>query len=374
MQTPRIYLDHAATTPLLAEARAVMLPWLDSGNASSLYLEGRRAKNAIDSARESVSNALSCLFAEVLFTSGGTEGAVMAILGAALANEDLRRTKILMSAAEHHAVLNTADALGRLGYRVEHIAVDQFARVDMERLRQQMGDDVLLVSVMHANNEFGTVNDLDAIVPIVHAHGALFHTDAVQSFLTDYHINPSDLKIDLLTVSGHKVHGPKGVGAIYLRAGVKIKPIMAGGGQEREMRGGTENVAAIAGFGAAVSAVPREISSAPRDHFLANISGIPSVNGANHGPILNGHAHVRFPGIQAETMLIRLDLMGLSASSGAACSSGSIEPSHVMLAAGFSGIEAREGVRFTFGRCSTLEIAKSAAEIVERAVAAIRSA
>ncbi len=374
MATSRIYLDHAATTPLLPEVTLAMIPWLDSGNPSSLHQEGRRAKDAIDAAREGVSRSLDCLFAEVLFTSGGTEGAVMAILGAAMANQDSRRRRILVSAAEHHAVLNTGDALGCLGYRLELVPVDGEARVDLNRLTALMDDDVLLVSVMHANNEFGTVNNLAEVRAITQRHGGLMHSDAVQTFLTDFHPVPNLLAIDLLSVSGHKVHGPKGVGAIYIRAGVKIKPLLAGGGQEREMRGGTENVAAIAGFGAAVAAVPREVPRGPRDEFLRLIGATPTVQIQNRPAVLHGHAHVRFPGIQAETMLIRLDRMGISASSGAACSSGSIEVSHVMLAAGFSPEEAREGLRFTFGRFSTLEHAKSAAAIVQEAASKIQSA
>lgn len=375
----RIYLDHAATTPVLPEVVEAMRPWIEGefGNPSSLHEEGRRAKDAIDASREILSEALGCLFAEVLFTSSGSEAANLAVIGAALANEDAGRTRVLLGAAEHHCVLHTRPILERLGYRVETVPVDGYARTDLDALESLLGEDVLLVSVMHANNELGTIQPARTIAGLAHRAGALYHCDAVQTFLTQIDGSPwrvSDLGADLLTVAAHKVHGPKGIGAIYIRAGVKLKPLTVGGGQEREMRAGTEDVAAIVGFGAAVSALPArpDIRAAARDTFLAAIDAVPSV--PDRLQALPGHAHIRFPGASAESMLILLDRLGVAASSGAACSSGSLEPSHVLLACGYSVEEASEGLRFTFGRETTVEEALEAARRVSEAAEQIRVA
>lgn len=360
----RIYLDHAATTPVLPDVVAAMAPWLSEvGNPSSLHAEGRRAKAAIDQAREIVSAALGCLFAEVIFTSGGTEAANLAIVGAALANQDSRRRRILFGAAEHHCVLYTEPVLRRLGYDVELIPVDRIGRVRVDVFESIVGEDVLLVSAMHANNELGTLQPVREIGEIAHRAGALFHTDAVQTFLSlDWGVD--DLGADLVSVSAHKVNGPKGVGALYVRAGTKLQPPVAGGGQEREMRGGTENVAGIVGFGEAVRVVPRiedrrgEASSAFLRSLDMDDALLTVPEAADRLP---GHVHLRIPGVQAETMLILLDRMGVGASSGAACSSGSIEPSHVLLACGYSSEEAKEGLRFTFGQETSAEEAREAA-------------
>lgn len=370
----RIYLDNAATTPLCDAARLAMLPWLSrEGNPSSLHQEGRRAKDAIDASREIVSAQLGCLFAEVTFTSGGTESANMAILGAALKNRDARRNRILLGAAEHHCVLHTVPLLERIGYRCELIPVDSVARVQPESLGNLMDDDVLLVSVMHANNEIGTFQPVPELVQLTHRFGSLFHCDAVQTFASvPWRI--SDLDADLVTVCAHKINGPAGVGALYIRAGVPIQPINVGGGQERELRAGTENVAAIAGFGAAVQwRSSKGTTSEARDEFVQTL-GSEWIPTAQPELTLKGHAHGRFPGIEAETLLIRLDRLGIAASSGAACSSGSIEPSHVLLAAGYSDLEAKQGLRFTFGIDSSVEDARRAGQIVLEAVQGIRAA
>ena len=376
----RIYLDHAATTPLCLEAKEVMSAWLSEnfGNPSSLHAEGRKAKDAIDSVREILSSTLGSLFAEVLFTSGGTEAANLAIIGTALNHVDSARRRILLGAAEHHCVIHTKDTLELLGFQVEFIPVDREARINLNALENLIHDDVLLISCMHANNELGTINPIRTIAEITHKHGALLHVDAVQTFMAPgLNWKVADLDPDILTVSAHKIYGPKGVGAIYIRAGVKLKPLITGGGQEREMRGGTENVAAILGFGEAIKvAHHRPVSPTnPRDTFrdhLISLGAIPSVWG--DVPVLRGHAHFRFPDIDAETMLIVLDRLGVSASSGSACSSGSIEPSHVLIAAGYSDLESRQGLRFTFGRATSTEDANGAAERVKQAVSQIRQA
>lgn len=356
-----------------------MEPWLRSGfgNPSSLHEEGRRAKDAIDKTREIISNALGCLFAEVIFTASGTEAANLAIIGAALANEDPRRRRVLFSAVEHHCVLHTAPILQRLGYQVELIPVDQIGRVQLDALEQMLSDEVLLVSVMHANNELGTIQPVEEVARLAHGCGALFHCDTVQTFLiADRGSRIVDLNADLLTISAHKINGPKGAGALYIRAGTKVKPLTAGGGQEREMRAGTENTAAIVGFGEAVRIVPTlpDIRRETRDKFIEMLS-IPGIRFTvpDTFSTLGGHCHLRIPGIQAETMLILLDRMGVSASSGAACSSGSIEPSHVLLACGYSQEEAKEGLRFTFGRATTTSEALWAATRLCEAAAQISS-
>ncbi len=372
----RIYLDHAATSPLLPEAREAMLPWLDAGNPSSLHADGRKAKLAIDEAREIVSEAVGSLFAETLFTSGGTEGANLALVGAALANRDERRRRVLVSSAEHHCVLHTKDAIEKLGYSFETIPVDRNARVDHSALEQMLDERVLIVSTMHANNELGSYNEIGSIAERTRAVGALLHGDAVQTLgpsLVGDTPKLAQIGADIVTVSAHKIGGPKGIGAITIRAGVKLKPLIAGGGQEREMRGGTENVAAIRGFAAAIAG-HRPTDLRLREEFLSRLEGagfVPTV--LDRSLVLPGHAHVRLPGVDAETMLIRLDRAGVSASSGSACSSGSVEPSHVLLACGYSEKESKEGLRFTFGPENSLEDAIEVAERVSEAAGAVLS-
>jgi cysteine desulfurase len=382
----RIYLDHAATSPLVPEARDAMLPWLDSGNPSSLYLEGRSARAAIDSAREVLSKSLGCSFGEVLFTSSGTEAANLAIVGSAIAGLNGTRKRILFSAIEHHCVLETTPLLTRLGYEVELVPVSPDGVVDMSSLETMLGDDLLLVSVMHANNEIGTVQPVTEVAALCSAAGALFHCDAVQAFGV-LPLTVSGIGADFLSLSAHKLGGPKGVGAIYLRAGVKPQPLSLGGGQEREMRAGTENVAAIVGFAAAVKAALADTDRAERmrvarDTFLSKLSNPSSpphlavsspLRLSGSSEVLPGHAHLRFPGASAESMLIVLDRLGVSASSGAACSSGSLEPSHVLMACGYSEAEAKEGLRFTFGPSTTREDASEAAERVRQAVNQVAS-
>lgn len=361
----RIYLDHAATTPLRPEVLEAMQPWLrqEYGNPSSLHAEGRAAKHAIDQAREIISDSLNALFAEVIFTGSGTEAANMAIIGAALANEDPGRSRVLFGSAEHHCALETAPMLERLGYSVELIPVDRHARVTAEDLKPLLNEDVLLVAVMHANNELGTINPAKELCELTQKQGALFFCDAVQTFP---HLQPAEIGADLLSLSAHKIGGPKGIGALYIRAGTRIQPLIQGGGQERELRAGTENVSAIVGLGVAVSSFELGTKHAARDDFLQNLSPAFVRTVPNTSLTLPGHAHVRLPDVSAETMLIKLDRLGISASSGAACSSGSLEPSHVLLACGYSQEEAREGLRFTFGSGTSVESAIEAAERVNK--------
>jgi cysteine desulfurase len=362
-----IYLDHAATTPLDERAREAMVPWLDCANPSSQHELGRAARMAIDVAREFVAEAMHCLPGEVIFTSSGTEACVTAILGAARAGLTGTRKRILMGAAEHHAVLHCEKQLRELGYEVEFVPATKAGAMDVPQL--EVRNDVLLLCAMHSNNETGAITDVETVAEKCRTAGALFFCDAVQSFgklpLAD---------ADLIAVSAHKVYGPKGVGALRIRAGIKIEPLMAGGGQEREMRGGTENVAAIVGFGEACRNLT-PCPSGPTQAFIAEVRQlIPSAIFTAEGePRLPTHAHLRIPGVFAEVALINLDRLGVAASSGAACSSGSVEPSHVLFAAGLTEHESAEGLRFTFGRNNTDTQARKAAQCLAEAVSATRS-
>jgi cysteine desulfurase len=372
MTRSRIYLDHAATTPLSSSAKEKMIEVMDRfGNPSSLHEHGRMAKHEIDWAREQISSALGCLFAEVVFTGSGTEAANLAIIGCALANEDSNRKRILLSSIEHHCVLNTQPILERLGYQAELIPVDRESRVHLQKLDQMLSEDVLLVSVMSVNNETGMKQKISDIAAMTHRVGATLHCDHVQGFM-----KLGDAKVvqaDLVSIAGHKVNGPKGVGALAVMNGTKIKPLLTGGEQERELRGGTENLLGIVGFGAAVNQY-EQMELWPMQVELMDIlksaGAVPTVE--NHLQTLDSHVHVRFPGIDAETLLIRLDREGISASSGAACSSGSVEPSHVMLACGYSEEQAKEGVRFSLGLGNNLEEIQRAGEIIVSVVEEIR--
>lgn len=345
-----------------------MLPWLGpAANASSLHAEGRAARAAIDRARELVADAFGCLFGEVVFTSSGTEAANLAVVGAALGNADRDKNTVLLSSAEHHCVLHTAPILTKLGYEVAYIPVTREGLVEVDALASLLSEAVLLVSVMHVNNELGTINPITKLARCAKAAGTLFHTDAVQSF--PFQPRLEEWEVDMVSVSAHKLNGPTGIGALMTRSGVTLHPMMLGGGQEREMRAGTESVANIAGFGAAVNAARANAASlrvreTVRDAFRGVLVGNGFVPSVPNSPCAGGHLHGRFPGLDAETMLIRLDRAGVSASSGAACSSGSLEPSHVLLACGYNAKEAGEGLRFTFGLEASLEEALDAADRV----------
>jgi len=360
----RIYLDHAATTPLDPSVAAAMAPWMDCGNPSSQHGEGRRARMAIDEAREQVAEHLRCLPGEVVFTSSGTEAANLAILGTCWAMRGGNRRRVLFGASEHHCVLHTRELLESWGYEVSLIAVERDASVLDKGI--PLADDVLLVCVMHANNETGVINDVESIGGLCSEHGALFFSDCVQT-------NAAPEHCDFRSYSAHKFYGPKGAGALYVKAGNKPQPWLVGGGQERELRAGTENVAAIVGFAAALGlhVDPCSISRI-RNLFVEEVSKLlPSAILTAKDDVLPGHAHYRVPGASAEAVLIVLDRLGVSASSGAACSSGSIEPSHVLLAARFSGKEATEGLRFSFGKANTNDDAIVAAQRFADAVAIV---
>ena len=370
--TERIYLDYAATTPLRLEARAAMEPFLGAdgfGNPSSQHADGQRAKRALDAARDTLAQALGGQFSEITFTSGGTEADNAALVGVLLARGP--GSHLVTTTIEHEAISETAHFLEKLGFGVTFVPVDEAGRVAPQAIADALTERTALVSVMHANNEVGTVQPLREIADIVHAHGAYLHTDAVQTF-GQMPVTAKDLGADLITVSAHKIYGPKGAGALYVRSGVPIEPLLHGGGQERGRRGGTENVAAIAGFGEAVRLMlpEREAEAARltclRDMFLA------ALHRRCTGLVLNGHPterlpnnlNVSFSGLDAETLLLVLDRAGVSASSGSACTSGSIEPSHVLMAMGLPDDRVRSAVRLTLGHGTTLNQVGQAVDIL----------
>jgi cysteine desulfurase len=378
---PTVYLDHAATTPVDPRVRRAMEPYLKSeyGNPSSLHRWGRRARMAIDAARETVAAALNADPAEICFVSSGTESCNLAIIGCALKAPPHRR-HILVSAVEHHCVLHAAEWLVPLGYTVEHIPVDHYGQVDPDAVRARVRDETWLISVMHANNEIGTLQPVETIARICRERGVWFHVDAVQTF----GLLPVDVEAigcDLLSVSAHKVYGPKGVGALYVRAMTPLQLLMVGGGQERDRRAGTENVAGIVGFAEAVklaqSLTPAEAErqTALRDEFIrAVLESIPDASVTGHPTArLPGNAHFRFAGAPSDSLLIALDRAGIAASSGAACSAGSLEPSHVLLALGWDDMAAQEGVRFTSGRDTTWDDLAYTVEVLRQEVARIRA-
>lgn len=353
------YFDHNATTPLAPEALAALTRALgdDFGNPSSVHQYGQRAKGLLDEARSAVAALIDGDSSEIVFTGSGTEADNLAIRGAADALEPAGRKHLITSAFEHEAVLNTVKALAKRGWRVTFLPVGASGIVEPEALEAAITDDTAVVSVMHANNEIGTVQPIRALASTAHAHGALFHTDAVQS-AGKIPVSVRDLGVDLLSLSAHKINGPKGAGALWIKRGVRLVPTMTGGKHERNRRAGTENVPGIAGFGAA-AAVSREKLAADglrlaalRDRLeqgvLTRIEGT-QVNGATTSRVPNT-TNISFDHVEAEALLIALDLEGFAVSTGSACSSGTLEPSHVLRAMGLSSHRAQNSIRFSLGQ------------------------
>ncbi|GAA4234006.1 cysteine desulfurase family protein [Streptosporangium album] len=359
------YLDHAATTPMLPEAVEVMTAHLGRvGNASSLHTAGRRTRRVVEESRETIADALDARPSEVVFTSGGTEADNLAIKGLYWARRAKGASRILISAVEHHGALDPAHWLGeRQGATVELLGVDEFGRVHPQTLRaaiERDPDSVALVSVMWANNEVGTVQPIRVLAGIARDHGIPFHTDAVQA-IGQLPVGFAGSGVDAMTISGHKVGGPMGVGALLLGRGVDPVPVLHGGGQERDVRSGTLDAPAIAGFAAAVStAVTRQAETAVRltalrDDLIRRVrQAVPDVI-LNGDPVnrLPGNAHFSFPGCEGDALLMLLDAKGVECSTGSACSAGVAQPSHVLLAMGADAVRARGSLRFTLGHTST---------------------
>jgi cysteine desulfurase len=378
------YLDHAASTPVLPEVKEAMLGALeaDFGNPSSVHAYGRRAREIVEDARERVAAAVGAAPAEIVFTGGGTEADNLALKGAA-AKLRGNGNHLIVSAFEHHAVLDAAGWLGKQGYEVTKIPVTSEGRVDPEAVAAAVKPSTVLVSVMTVNNEIGSVQDPERIAGLVHAANpqALVHTDAVQA-LGNVPVDLHAWGVDLAAFSAHKAGGPKGVGALFVRSSVPVEPILHGGGHERGLRSGTLNVSGIAGFGVAAEVAAKEVYEktdrlAPmRDRLLEGIrTAIPDVvvNGGLDDRIA-GNLNVCVPGTDGETLLLLLDQAGIAASSGSACASGALDPSHVLLAIGVPRDLAKGSLRFSLGRASTDADVDAVLEALPRIVTQARKA
>lgn len=358
----RIYLDHNATTPLHPAATERMTAALreEFGNPSSLHHFGQRAKAAIDEARTAVATLIGADPSEVVFTSGGTESDNFAIRGAAEALEQTGRRHVIATAIEHEAVLNTLKALARRGWRTTLLPVDKTGIVSPDALRSALDEQTAIVSLMHANNEIGTIQPVAELARLAHERGALFHTDAVQS-AAKIPVDVKAMGVDLLSLSGHKFYGPKGVGALWIRRGTRLLPLMTGGKQERSRRSGTENVPGIIGMGVAAEEARAKLTTeghrlaALRDRLEEGIlRAVPGtdVNGVRTLRVPNT-TNISFDRVEAESLLIALDLEGIAVSTGSACSSGTLEPSHVLKAMGFPPHRTQNSIRFSLGAGNT---------------------
>lgn len=372
----RLYLDHAATTPVAAEVVAAMVPYLKEsfGNPSSGHFFGREARTAVEKARCQVAAALGARPEEIVFTSGGTEADVLALRGAAYACRS-RGNHIITTAIEHHAVLDTCLALDTEGFDVTVLPVDERGKVRLGDVAAAITPRTILISVMHANNEVGTVQPIREICELAHQHGILVHTDAVQSF-GKVPVNVAELGVDLLSISGHKIYGPKGVGALYVREGTPLEPLFHGGGQERGLRPGTENVPGIVGLGRAAELVAASLAEEMRrlwelrallkKELVARIPGV-RFNG-DQEDCLPGLLHFSIPGVDGPVLLQKLDREGIAVSAGAACTTSEAKPSYVLLALGVPAEYTRCPVRVTLGRSTTAADVRQFIAVLERVV------
>ncbi len=380
----RVYLDHAASTPLDSEVLEAMMPYLtqEFGNPSSVHGFGQRARGAIDEARARVASLIGARDSEIVFTGSGTEAdnlAIGGVLRAVAADPEADRADLVTSSIEHHAVLNSAKGLDRTRHRVTFARVDETGRLDLSDLAAPVNEKTALVSVMFANNETGVLHPIDEVIRLARAKGALVHTDAVQA-VGKVPIDTRRLDVDLLTLSAHKIHGPKGVGALFVRGGTKMAAIIRGGSQERNRRAGTENVAGIVGLGrAAEIALSRLAGDAARIARLRDQLEAKLVAAGRGAVVVNGTepricmtTNVSFEGVSGEDLLIALDLAGVAVSTGAACAAGSPEPSHVLKAMGFPRERVNSAIRFSLGRDTTEEEIDRTVEAVTTAVEQLR--
>jgi cysteine desulfurase len=373
----RVYMDHSATTPVDSRVLRFMQPYFSEkyGNASSLYSFGTEAKKAIEEARAKVAAVVNAGPSEIVFTSGGTESNNIAIKGVAFSKGE---GHIITSAVEHKCVVENCKWLEKRGFDVTFLAVDRYGMVKPNAVEQAIRDDTILVSIMHGNNEIGTINDVSAIGKICREKGVVFHTDVVQS-VTKIPVDVQKMNIDMLSISSHKIHGPKGVGALFVRKGVKLEPIIHGGGHEYGVRSGTENVAGIVGFGEALRLAESEQKAVMsrlmklRDKIVKEVLKVDN-------SWLNGHptqrlphnAHFCFKNIEGEALVIRLDMEGVATSTGSACSSKKLEPSHVLLAIGLKPEEAHGSLRITLGKQNTEEQVDYAIKKIKQVVEDLR--
>ena len=377
----QIYLDYAATTPTHPEVVKAMLPYFTEafGNPSGIYTYGQEAKGAIEEARSKVANLIGARDEEIVFTSGGTEADNFALKGVAFANQN-KGNHIITSSIEHHAVMETGKFLEGRGFRVTYLPVDGYGLVDPDDVRKAITDKTILISVMHANNEVGTIEPITEIGKIAKETGIYFHTDAVQT-VGHIPVNVNELGVDLLSMSAHKLYGPKGVGALYIRKGTKLVSHMHGGGQERERRASTENVPGIVGFGRAAELAQREMSEEANRLAYLRDQLIKGLQERIDHIRLNGHPLRRLPNnvnvsvdfVEGESMCLNLDLEGVCVSTGSACSSSSLESSHVLLAMGLPPEQARGSLRLTLGKWTTEEEIARVVEVLPRIVTRLRA-
>ena len=379
----RVYLDYNATTPVEPEVLDAMLPYFSGefGNASSIHTFGQKARAAVETAREQVAALIGARPQEIFFTSGGTESDNHAIFGIAgpSANASKPRPHVITSFVEHEAVLNACQALEKQGARVTYLPTNREGLIDLEELRRAIRPQTVLITIMHANNEMGAIQPVEEIGRIAKDADVYFHTDAVQS-AGKLPIDVNQFQLDLLSLSGHKLYAPKGIGALYVRGGTRLKQLLYGGHHQRGMRPGTENVAGIVGLGKAAEIARQSLAndakrlSALRDqleHGLLHRVPHSRINAAR-APRTPNTANLVFPGVEGEALLIALDLKGLACSTGAACSSGAVEPSHVLTAIGLPAEEARASLRFSLGRQTTQADIDFALQVVPAAVAQLR--
>src|SRR5215467_6167844 len=379
----RVYLDYNATTPVAPEVLDAMLPYFSGefGNASSIHTFGQKARAAVETAREQVAKLIGARAQEIFFTSGGTESdnhALFGIVGSS-ANDPKSRPHVITTLVEHEAVLNACQALEKQGVDVTYLSVDQDGLIDLEDLRRALRPETVLITIMHANNELGTVQPLEEIGCMAKKADVHFHTDAVQS-AGKIPIDVNQLHVDLLSLSGHKLYAPKGIGALYVRGGTRVRQFLYGGHHQRGFRPGTENVAGIVGFGKAAEIAQKSFENDARrlgalrdqlEHGLLHRAPHSRINGGR-APRTPNTTNLVFPGIEGEALLIALDLKGLACSTGAACSSGAVEPSHVLTAIGLPAEEARASLRFSLGRHTTQADIDFALQVVPAAVAQLR--
>lgn len=377
----KIYLDHNATTPVHPEVLEAMLPFYKDGfgNASSIHSFGREAKVALEESREKVAKFLNADPLEIYFTSGGTESDNLAAKGVAWANKK-KGNHIITSQIEHHAVLESCKFLEKEGYEITYLPVDKYGLVDHEELKKSIKKESVLVSIMHANNEMGTIQPIAELAGLAKEKGVYFHTDAVQS-TGKMKIDVNELNVDMLSLSAHKFYGPKGVGALYIRRGVRLTPLAHGGHHEKSRRAGTENVPGIVGLAKALEIAhadmqeeERRLKSLTETFFKKVTERIPDV-------FMNGHPVLRIPntmnlsfkGVEGESIILNLDLKGIGVASGSACTSGSLEPSHVLSAMGVPGDLAQSSLRFSFGRSNTIDDVNYVVEVLPEIISKLRA-
>lgn len=378
----RIYMDHAATTSTDVEVVEAMKPFFTQkyGNPNSIHSFGQEAREAVEEAREKIARLIGANPSEIVFTAGGTEADNYAIKGIAWANQK-KGNHIITSQIEHHAVLHSCQFLEKHGFKVTYLKVDKYGLIDPEDVKKAITDQTILVTIMHANNEIGTIEPIKEIGKIVKEAGIYFHTDSVQ---TTGHIpiEVNDLGVDMLSISGHKLYGPKGVGALYLRKGTKIVNLIDGGAQEKNRRAGTENVTGMVGLGKAVELAEKRLAGGEVDKVVKlRDKLITGIMDQIENVRLNGHPTKRLPGnvnicfefIEGESMLLNLDMKGVAASSGSACTSGSLEPSHVLLAIGLPPEIAHGSLRLTLGKDNTEEDIDYVLDILPKIIEKLRA-